>query len=196
MRNLRVAGSLFAGMFLLGMIVLQAVGCKSEGQAGPETTDAADSTVVLTIISGTQMRTYTLKDLKAMTPVSGFAGTKSKAGAIFAPVPYKGVPLSDLLSPLGGVPAGGSIRITARDGYTKTLTYDQIGQADFASYDLSGNTATPEANLTLFLAYEADGKALDSNTGPVQLAVMTSKNQVTDGSNFVRMVEKVEIVGP
>jgi DMSO/TMAO reductase YedYZ molybdopterin-dependent catalytic subunit len=109
-------------------------------------------------------------------------------------MPYKGVALTNLLSALGGIPVGGSVKFTAKDAYTKTLTYDQIMQGTFTTYDTSGNAVNPETKPLVFLAYEADGKALDDSTGPVQLAIMTSKNQVTDGSNFVKMIEKIEVI--
>ena len=48
----------------------------------------------------------------------------------------------------------------------------------------------------VFLAYEQDGKALDAGTGPVQLGVMTCKNQVTDASWWIKAIVKIEITTP
>jgi DMSO/TMAO reductase YedYZ molybdopterin-dependent catalytic subunit len=157
-------------------------------------TPVATGPVVLSVTKGSQSKTFTLAELKALTPLSGYTGTKNKAGVIAGPLPYKGVALTDVLSALGGLAAGSSVKFTAKDGYTKTLTYDQITQGTFTTYDTAGNAANPEMKPVVFLAYEADGKPLDDSTGPVQLAVMTCKNQVTDGSNFVKQVEKIEII--
>ncbi len=150
--------------------------------------------VVLTVSKESQTRTYTLAELKALIPITGYSGTKNKAGVITGPMPYKGVALTELLSTLGGIPAGGSVKFTAKDGYTKTLTYDQITEGAFTTYDTSGNAVDPETKLVVFLAYEANGDALDDSTGPLQLAIMTCQNQVTDGSNFVKQIEKIEIL--
>jgi len=158
------------------------------------TTTTNTESFVLTVTNGSQTKTYALAELKALTPITGYSGTKNKAGVITGPVPYKGVALTDLLSELGGIPAGASVKFTASDGYAKTLTYDQITQGTFTTYDTTGNAMDPETTLVVFLAYEADGEALGEGTGPVQLAIMTCQNQVTDGSNFVKMIETIEVI--
>lgn len=160
----------------------------------PATTPTPAGPTVLTVINGSQTKTFGLDQLKALTPFSGYAGTKNKSGVITGPLPYKGVALTDLLSGVGGITAANAVKFTAKDGYTKTLTYDQITKGTFTTYDATGTAVDAEIKPVVFMAYEADGKALDEATGPVQLAVMTCKNQVTDGSNFVKMVEKIEIV--
>jgi DMSO/TMAO reductase YedYZ molybdopterin-dependent catalytic subunit len=160
----------------------------------PSATIVPSGPVILAVSKGSQTKTYTLAEIKALTPITGYSGTKNKAGVITGPMPYRGVALTDLLSALGGIPVGGNVKFTAKDSYTKTLTYDQIMQGTFTTYDTTGNAVNPEMKLVVFVAYEADGKALDDSTGPVQLAIMTSKNQVTDGSNFVKQIEKIEVI--
>jgi DMSO/TMAO reductase YedYZ molybdopterin-dependent catalytic subunit len=158
------------------------------------TTPAPAGPTVLTVINGSQTKTFSLDQVKVLTPISGYAGTKNKSGVVTSPLPYKGVSLSDLLGQAGGLTASNSVKVTAKDGFSKTFTYDQITKGSFTIYDTTGTAANPETQPILFLAYEADGKALDDATGPLQLAIMTGKNQVTDNSNFVKMVEKIEIV--
>ncbi len=126
--------------------------------------------------------------------MTGYAGTKNKAGVITGPLPYKGVALTVLLDAWGGFPAGCSIKFTAADGYSKTLTYDTITNGTFTTYDSTGTAVNPDKTPVVFLAYEKEGLALDESTGPVQLAVMTCEGQVTDGSNFVKMVVTIEII--
>jgi len=187
----------FMNLLLMGTLIISIVGCKSESpvdSTNTQTSTVTDTTVVLTITKGTQVKTYTLTELKALTPLTGYSGTKNKSGVITGPMPYKGVALTTVLSTLGGIPTGGSVKFTATDDYSKTLTYDQITNPTFTTYDTSGNAADPEKTPVVFLAYEADGKALDETTGPVQLAIMTCENQVTDGSNFVKMIEKIEVI--
>ena len=194
--------NVFMSLLMLGMVMTGIVGCKSENPATTQTSTATqtqtsiDTTVVLTITKGTQTKTYSLTELKALTSITGYSGTKNKTGVITGPMPYKGVALTNVLNALGGIPANGSVKFTAKDGYSKTLTYDQITNTTFTTYDKSGNAANPEKTPVVFLAYEADGKALDDATGPVQLAIMTCQNQVTDGSNFVKMIEKIEVIAP
>ena len=92
------------------------------------------------------------------------------------------------------MPAGNSVKFTAKDDYSKTLTYDQISNATFTTYDTTGTAASPEKTPVVFVAYELNGQALDDASGPVQLAVMTCEQQVTDGSNFVKQLIKIDVV--
>lgn len=177
-------------LLMLGVIMTGVTGCKSETANTPE-----DTTVVVTVTKDNQSKTYTMTQLKDFTLLDGYAGTKNKKGVITGPMPYKGVALTVLLKDaVGEFPNGASVRFTAADGYSKTLTYDQITQGTFTTYDLSGNAAEPGKTPIVFLAYESDGMALDNETGPVQLAIMTCRERVTDGSNFIKMIEKVEVI--
>jgi DMSO/TMAO reductase YedYZ molybdopterin-dependent catalytic subunit len=157
------------------------------------TTPVTTAAVVLTV-KGTQTKTYTLDQLKALTPTSGYGGTKNNAGTITAPVPYKGVALSDLLNAVGGIKSTDSVKLTASDGFTKTLTYAQVTGSGFNFFDLAGNAVTSAPLATLLLAYETNGQALDISTGPVECLVLTGQNLVTNSSNFVKMVMTVEII--
>ena len=152
--------------------------------------------VILNVIKGSQNNGYSLSGIKALPALTGFAGQKSKTGNITGPLPYKGVALTDLLATAGGITEANSVKITASDNYTKTLTYSQITKGDFTTYDSTGNAANAEMKPVVFLAYEQDGKALDAGTGPLQLGVMTCKNQVTDGSWWVKIIVKIEITTP
>jgi DMSO/TMAO reductase YedYZ molybdopterin-dependent catalytic subunit len=104
------------------------------------------------------------------------------------------VALNDILASVGGLAAGNSVKFTAKDGYSKTLTYDQITQGTFTTYDATGNAEDPDNQPVVFVAYEIDGQALDASAGPLQLAIMTCPKQVTDGSNFVKQIEKIEVI--
>jgi DMSO/TMAO reductase YedYZ molybdopterin-dependent catalytic subunit len=186
---LRLVGATLQKSQMVGQIVsIKLVFGEEETVAPPV------ETAVLTVISGTQTKTYSLAQLKAMTPLDGYAGTKNKAGVITGPLAYKGVALSVLLAEVGGIPAGGSVKFTAADGYSKTLTADVIQNGTFTTYDATGTAVNPEKTPIVFLAYESDGAALAEGTGPVQLAVMTCQEQVTDGSNFVKALVSIEVL--
>ena len=134
-----------------------------------------------------------MEQLKALTPTSGYGGTK-KSTTIVTPVLYKGVALSDLLTAAGGLKSSDSIKLTASDGYTKVLTYAQATGSGFSFYDLQGNNVTSTGPAILLVAYETNGQALDSTVGPVEVLVLTGQNQVTDASNYAKMVVSIEIV--
>ena len=181
---------LFLSLLLIGAVLVVLTGCGSTRT----TTTPADTTVLLTVTKGTQTKTFTMTELKALTPVSGYSGTKNKKGEISGPNPCKGVSLTSILNSVGGLSAGNSVKFTAKDDYSKTLTYDQISNATFTTYDTTGTAASPEKTPVVFVAYEFNGQALDEATGPVQLAIMTCEQQVTDGSNFVKQLTKIDVV--
>jgi hypothetical protein len=190
---LRLVGATLQKSQMIGQITDIKLVFPSEETTSPPATEESS---VLTVIKGSETKTYTLSTLKALTPLSGYAGKKNKAGVITGPLAYKGVALTILLSDMGGLPSGASVKFTAKDGYTKTLTYDQITQGTFTTYDTSGNTVNPDRTPTVFIAYEIEGQALDEDTGPLQLAIMTCQGQVTDGSNFVNQLENIEVISP
>ena len=164
--------------------------------AATTTTAVPEGPVVLTVTKGTQTKTFSMAQLKALTPLTGFAGQKNKAGVIAGPVAYSGVSLLEALKAVGGIKDGDTVKVTAKDGYSKSLTYTQITVADFPTYDTTGNPVAAEMKPAVFLAYEKEGAALDEATGPIQMGIMTCKNQVTDGSWWVKLIEKVDVTSP
>ena len=60
------------------------------------TTTAATpvTTTVLTVVNGNKTQTYTLAQLKALQPTTGYGTTKNKAGVITGPNTYVGVALT------------------------------------------------------------------------------------------------------
>ena len=45
------------------------------------------------------------------------------------------------------LPSGQSVKLTGSDGYSKTLTYDQVTSGGFNTYDTTGNPVTPQQIL-------------------------------------------------
>jgi tungstate transport system substrate-binding protein len=151
--------------------------------------------ISILLVKGTKSKGYTLDQLKALTSSTGYAGTKNKAGTVSAPVNYTGVALADLLNTAGGFSSTSSVRVTASDGFTKTFTYAQVtGGTGLNCYDLNGNTATPSGTPSFLLAYKVNGQDLDTSAGPLQMVVLTGQNQVTDGSNFIKLALTIEII--
>jgi hypothetical protein len=160
----------------------------------PPTTTAAAGPAVLTVTKGTQTKTFTMAELKALPVLSGYGATKNKSGTIAGPFQYKGVALTDLLAAAGGMSATNSVKITAKDGFSKTLTYAQVTEGGFITFDKAGAEVAAEMKPVLFVAYERDGAALDESTGPLQFGLITSQNQLTENSWWVKQTEKIEIV--
>jgi DMSO/TMAO reductase YedYZ molybdopterin-dependent catalytic subunit len=170
--------------------------------SAPTTTTATQTSqpgaTVLTVLSAGKTTTFSVDDLKKLSPVDGFGGQKNMAGKVTGPYPCQGAPLLAVLTaaggPAGGIAAGQGVKVTASDGYSKTLTYDQIMSASFATYDSTGAAKTPSAKPVIAIVFSANGAALDSATGPVQLGMICTDSVVSDGSWWVKMIQKIEVV--
>jgi iron complex transport system substrate-binding protein len=158
------------------------------------TTTTAAGPVVLTVTNGSTVKTYSLAALQALKPVTGDGGMMGKGGMVTGPFSYQGVPLTTLLNAVGGVASGQSVTLTGSDGYTKTLTYDQITSGGFSMYDTSGNSVTPTTKPVLAVVYSQNGAPLDSSTGPLELGLLSSQNLVSAGNMWVKLLVKIDIV--
>ena len=204
---LRLVGSTLSKQQMVGKVAsisLDFAGAPSTTTAPAKTTVPATTTTapagptVLTVVVGGKTTGYSVADLQRFAPVSGYGGTKNKTGVVTGPYPCEGVPLTALLSAAGGaaggLSAGQSVKVTAADGYTKTLTYDQVTTGSFATYDNTGAAKTPSRSPILSIVYSASGAPLDATTGPVELGIICSDSLVSDGSSWVKMLQKIEVM--
>jgi hypothetical protein len=159
--------------------------------SGDVTTTSADT--ILTVTNGTKTVSYSLADLKAMPSISGWGGMSTMHGNVSS-TQYKGVSMSTLLKAVGGMTDKESLVVTAKDNYTRTLTYDQVVNGNFTVSDTSGNQITPSTKPVLFVVYEQSGAALDSESGPLMLGIMTAQNQLTGGDNWVKELCNIQVV--
>ncbi len=150
--------------------------------------------VVLTVTNGNTVKTYSMADLQKLKSVTGNGGTKNKTGAVAGPFSYQGVALKDLINAVGGVKSGQSVKLTGSDGYSKTLTFDQVTSGGFNTYDTSGNPVTPTEIPVLAVVYSSKGAALDSSVGPLEVGLLSSESLITDGSTWVKLLNKIDIV--
>jgi hypothetical protein len=159
----------------------------------PGTTNAG--TVALTVVKGTQTKTLTMADIEALPAISDSTGDITSAGTIEGPFQYKGVAVSDILNAVGGITADEAVRITAKDNYTMTFSYAQIANGgEFITYDsTTGKEVAPSGKVTVFLAYEKDGKAIDDSIGPLRTIIM-APGQLTDGHWNVKWTTKIEVI--
>jgi hypothetical protein len=152
--------------------------------------------IVLELEGPSGVKSLTLDDLKSLPAVEGWGGTKSSTGKITVPEIYKGVLVQDLSGLVGGIAADTGVNIVAKDGYAMTVSYNQIANSDFITYDPgTGDEIKVNEPLNVVVAYEKDGKPLDTEMdGTLRLMVLTTKNnQIVDGHWAVKWVTKVAI---
>ncbi|NLE74588.1 MAG: molybdopterin-dependent oxidoreductase [Actinobacteria bacterium] len=163
----------------------------------PEAPSAADEEgTALEVIGPAGAKSYTLEQIKAMPAVEGYGGMKSSTGRITPPTLVKGVAVEELFAEVGGFPEDAAVGIQAKDGYEMTVSYTQIADGDFLTYDMvTGDENNVEGPLRLLIAYEMDGQPLDpKGWGALRLCVVgPQKDHVTDGHWWVKWVTKLQI---
>ncbi len=183
-----------SALVVISLLVASCSASISTSTQAPIITNTATGPTVLTVTNGSKIVTYSLVDLQDSTEVSGYGGQKGKGGAITGPFPYQGVALTDLLDAVGGITAGQSVKITGSDGYSETLSYNQITNGIFNIYDTSGNPITSQTKPILAVIYSVNGNSLDNSTGPAEFGILYSLNFITDGSMWVKMLNKIDII--
>ena len=155
-----------------------------------------DAQPVLELQGLEDTQTLTMADLKAMPATEGWGGTVSSAGVISPPQQLKGVTLLELTDLVGGLQSGEGVNIVAKDGYGMTMSYEQIAQGDFITYDPgTGDENQVEGPLQVIVAYERDGKPIPSEEdGPLRLFIISPKNDnVVDGHWTVKWVDQIRV---
>jgi DMSO/TMAO reductase YedYZ molybdopterin-dependent catalytic subunit len=151
---------------------------------------------ILTLAGDTKTVRLSLAELKAMPKYTGWAGIKTSVGTLIAPAKYAGVRLTDLAELVGGISKDNGVTILAKDGYGMTLSYDQVSNEGFTTFDpATGEEEPPSEPLTVILAYERSGKLLDPyEEGPLRLEVAQPEPaQLVDGHWTVKWVDRVEV---
>lgn len=152
--------------------------------------------VVLTLDGPDGIQTFTMDELKDMPPTSGQAGMKSSTGKITVPAEYTGVLLAELAERVGELGPEMGVNVVANDGYAMTLSYDQVTNGTFITYDPSdGSEKVIDDPLQALVAYAVDGQPLDAKgEGILRMVIISDKNnQVTDGHWSVKWVERIEV---
>jgi hypothetical protein len=157
------------------------------------TTVTSSGDTILTVTKDNKTITYTLADLENLPAITGWGGQSTMHGNAVS-TQYKGVAMSELLKAVGGMTDKNSLKVTARDDYSRTLTFDQVVNGNFSVSDLSGISVTPSKKPVLFVAYEQSGASLDVDSGPVRLGIMTEQDQLTGGDNWVKELCKIEVI--
>jgi len=170
------------------------------------TTNIDASTVIVTY--GSVTMTYGMNDMQTLLVSFGYGGPRNQDGSVNKTPDYlytaialndviKGAKNSPGVEP-GGLVAGQSVKITGADGYSVTYTYDQITNGNFPTYNVAGVATTPAPTgatvPTIAILYWANGNGLDTATGPFELGVIYGQPLLTDASNWVKMVYKIEVI--
>ena len=132
-------------------------------------------------------------DIGSLPSLESYGGLKNQLGNIKDLGNYTGVPLSTLCNLVGGINATDSLRITATDSYTITLSYGQVVNGAFITYDnSSGQQVVHNQSLTPILAYYYDD--MNVSDGPLKLAIVGPEGLLTDGTLWVKWVVKLEVL--
>lgn len=186
--------SIRSSFFLILLASLWLVACSANSQQSK--TGIAEDTIVLEVVGMEETKTFTMSDLKALPSIEGWGGTVSSAGVITVPQRLVGVDLVDLADQVGGLQEGMGVSIVAKDGYSMTMSYEQIVEGDFITYDPgSGIEKQVDETPKVIVAYERDGEPISSDDdGPLRLFIITSQNnQIVDGHWTVKWVNQIRL---
>ena len=181
-------------LLILAMLFLAACGPKTTPT--PATATGPTGTV-LTLKGPNGGHALTMDDLKNLPVTEGQGGMKSSTGAITIPELYTGVAIKDLVSYLGvNFDSTMGVTVSAKDGYSMTLSYDQVMNGNFTAYDpANGNELKAHDPLTAIVAYAKNGQPLDpGEEGPLRLIVISAENnQVVDGHWTVKWTTGMDV---
>jgi DMSO/TMAO reductase YedYZ molybdopterin-dependent catalytic subunit len=197
MKSLIKQSTLFVSIILILLIIASGFGgCVSTTTmpVSATTTTPADAAELI-VVNGTQTKTLTMSEIQAMAPVTGSTGLITGSGTINGPYNLQGAALRDILKPVGCITTNDAVKISAKDGYSMTLSYNQVmNGTEFPVYNTTtGKEEPPAGNIFVFIAYEQDGQPISTDMGPLKLSIM-APGQLTDGRWWVKWVQKIEII--
>lgn len=135
------------------------------------------------------------KDIGNLTSFESKGGFKTSIGSLQEIGNYTGVPISELLAPVGGMNSDCSLNVSASDGYSMVYTYSQVQGENFTSYSpATGDEVKANQSFTMILAYYQNGANLTSDEGPLRLAIVGLQGLLTDGHFWIKWVTKLEII--
>jgi hypothetical protein len=182
----------------LSLLIVTGMMLASCGTAATTTAQSVITTsagpTALTVTNGSQVKTYSMSQIKDDNLVNENGGEKTQDGTIIGPYPYIAVLLTDIIYPVGGVTSGESVKLTSADGSSTTLTYDQIVNGNFNIYNSTGSKITTATKPTICIIFSQNGSPLVGSTGPLELGALSTMNFITDSSLWLSNVQKIEII--
>ncbi len=140
-------------------------------------------------------KVLSIRDLTGLPSYKGKGGFFSTVGVVTGPYKYEGVTLEELGKQVGGISPGDAVMISARDGYSAVLVYEQV-MGEFVTYD-TDLKEVPHEELKTVLVYREEGKPLRHYGGkPLRLAILgPGQGFLTEGAHWVKWIEKIEVMG-
>jgi hypothetical protein len=132
-------------------------------------------------------------DIGSMTSYTAYGGYKNALGFLKGLGNYTGVPISTFLNMVGGIISGYNVRITASDGFSTTMSFEQVNGA-FVTYDnVTGQEVQHNQTLTPILAYYYNDLNLTSGDGPLKVAIVGPEGLCTNSTFWAKKVVKLEL---
>lgn len=178
----------FLLLFAVAFMVVSAfaIGCGGDANSAYDDIDWQ-----LTLVGDEEM-VLDFTDILDMTACSGTSGFFTSVGIVNGPFDIVGVPLLDICDLVGGVNSSEFVRVSAVDHYSMVFSYDQM-HGNFITYDTDLHEVESDG-LVLVLMYEMDGEPLTEDMGsPLRIAII-GDDVLTEGHNWVKWINKVEIL--
>jgi DMSO/TMAO reductase YedYZ molybdopterin-dependent catalytic subunit len=142
-----------------------------------------------------------LEAIHALPSYTGKGGFFTTVGVVYGPYEGQGVPLSELCRLVGGIGPSDIVMVSAEDGYSTVLDYDQV-MGNFLTYSLTLDVEkkevvreVPHGELKPVLMYRQNGNPLSDDDGkPLRIAVIGTEPLLTEGNAWVKWVNKIEVL--
>jgi DMSO/TMAO reductase YedYZ molybdopterin-dependent catalytic subunit len=178
-------------ILIAGILLIAAAAVLVWLQMAPEPNIDWEVTIVGS--SGDEV-TETYDEITALPSYEGNGGFFTSVGEINGLYRVRGVPVAELCDLVGGITPEDIVFISASDGYSTVLDYQQV-TGDFITYDPATMREVPHGQLELVLMYQQDGHLLSEEEGrPLRLAVAGDDGLLTEGLYWVKWVEKIEVI--
>jgi DMSO/TMAO reductase YedYZ molybdopterin-dependent catalytic subunit len=185
----------------LGLILIAVSSLVYFHPGQPSTADSAIDWELKLIGLNGQQKVLDMEAIRDLPSYSGKGGFFSTVGVVYGPWEAQGVPLIELCQLVGGIGPLDIVMVTAADGYSTVLDYDQV-MGNFITYNLTLDAEnkevireTPHGELKPILMYRQDGKPLTDDDGkPLRIAVIGAEPLLTEGNAWVKWVNKIEVL--
>jgi DMSO/TMAO reductase YedYZ molybdopterin-dependent catalytic subunit len=143
-----------------------------------------------------QQKVLSYSEIKALPSYKGSGGFFTTTGVVNGPYQVRGISLDQLCSLVGGLKASDLVKVSAADGYSTMLDFDQV-KGNFITYDPLTLKEKPHQELRPVLMFEQDGQPLGEDYGkPLRLAIAGRDGLLTEGLYWIKWINKIEIIQP
>lgn len=139
-------------------------------------------------------KTLTNADLQNFTWVEGVGGRLRNWQWVEGYGLYRGFDVGELLTRYGGLAPGDSIRVVARDNYTRVYTWENIQGSFYVFDNVTHQETSTSRRLVPVLAFLQDNQPMKEGEGPIRLAIISGNGLLTEANLWVKMVERIEVI--